>query len=83
MFYRKYWFIFIIIKLTFLKYLNTFLLVVVMSYEQGFLDAILIVKHYLRKYGYNKDFWIKLKELEDAINEKRLEKIRIILTLLD
>lgn len=53
-----------------------------MSYAQGFLDAILIVKHYLEECESLEELRERLEELEVAVTDKRVEAIKERLGLL-
>jgi len=52
-----------------------------LSYAQGFLDAILIIKHYLETCKSLEELRERIDELEVAIAEKKLEKIKAELGL--
>lgn len=51
-------------------------------YEQGFLDCLAFVRHYLRKSKDLEEFSKYIEELELAVTEKRLEKLKSELMLL-
>lgn len=52
-----------------------------MQYVLGFIDALAIVEHYFLKYKDRRIFWQKLKEIKDAVKERRLELLRYELGL--
>ena len=54
-----------------------------MSYEQGFLDALKMVRYYIRKYNIQDAIIRKiLDDLEEAVTEKRIERLKLELDII-
>ena len=48
-----------------------------MGYEQGFLDCLLIVKHYAKEVRSVRELLEKLDYLEVVVEEGRLEQLKV------
>lgn len=45
-------------------------------YERGFLDALMIAKHYLEKYRDVEKVLASLEDIEGNVTEKRIQRIK-------
>ena len=53
------------------------------DYLRGFEDAVTLVEHYLLKYNDTKKALLKIKELKDALIDKKIDFIRMELQILE